>query len=173
MRRIIAIALGIAAVSSAHSALGAGPPKTGAASRYATQRGEDAVLRAAIGRFLGKTRNEYSQYQGTIADQAQAHLALADRPFAIALDGGFWLVSGRLPQDPQEKGAALIDPSGRVRAVGLLVFVGEQDDRSRYDAWFYVADGPDADGDLARIRRWRALDPDVAIKVTRIPVGRG
>ena len=97
---------------------------------------------------------------------------MADRPFATALDGGFWLVSGRLPQDAQEKGVALIDPSGRVRAVGMLVFVGEQDDRAKYDAWFYVADDPDAERNLARIRQWRALEPHVSIKVTRMPPRR-
>ena len=112
-------------------------------------------------------RNDYSQYQGAVADQVQAHLARADRPFAIAVGDGFWLVSGSVPNDAQEKGAALLDSSGRVHAVGLLVFVGQQDERNLYEAWIYIADDALADSYLARMKRWSALGPAVVIKATR------
>ena len=140
-----------------------------ARGRAARLQQDDEVLEAAIRVFLGQTKNVNSQDEGTVADQVIEHLALPDQPFSTAVGEGFRIISGSLPHAAQTKGAALVDSSGQVRAAALLEFTGDVDHPDTYEAWVYVEGGPNADALVRRMRLWKALKPNVPIKVTRLP----
>jgi hypothetical protein len=111
-------------------------------------------LDTKIRKFLGHAENPYSRYQGTVAEQVIAHIAIADRPFAIPLEDGRWLLSGILPHGSPEAAAILMDGNQRILGVGLIEYVGMVGDNRQFELWIYTHKDAFSNEYVSDIKSW-------------------
>jgi hypothetical protein len=109
-----------------------------ATSHYSSLKQDDAKLESDIRRFLKGVKNVNSKEEGLVSDQIIEHIAVPSEPFALHLSDSDWLISGCLPHASETKGVVIMDRFGKIKAAGLLEYIGEKDLVPIFEAWIYL-----------------------------------